>query len=322
MVSIFRKNDVVNFLLLLPYTVLLRLYSLINPRTYEITPEDTAISKWFFSLIDFPLLQSIIGILVVFGQALLINVLSNNHRLHRLPTALAGMVYIVLVSSLKELQVLSPALIGLSFILLAILNVFTTYKKSKASPNIFNASFLCALAALFYPPYALFAVAMFIGFAMLRNFKWKERIQFLFGFLVLFWIIGAFFYFIDILDFTFYENVSMNGAITSFWSGDNSLWYSASIFLLLIGISLINYYNYMKKKVIDIRKKIDFFYWLLLCSVLSLLVFHTIDHQHYLIVVISLSVFISMSLLLIRNTALAELLHLIAVLGVFYLHFS
>ena len=199
MISIFRNNDVLNFALLLPYTILLRIYSFVNPELYAVRHEDTILTRWLFSLIDHALVQSIVATLLIFVQALIINILSNNHRLHRLPTGLAGMVFVFLASSLKEFQVLSPALIALTFVLIAIFNVFNTYKRSNASPNIFNACFSSALATLIYPPYALVVLALFIGFAMLRNFSWKERIQFLVDFLVLFWIMGAVLFYFDLL---------------------------------------------------------------------------------------------------------------------------
>ena len=322
MISIFRNNDVLNFALLLPYAVLLRLYSFINPQLYQIGSEDTIVTKWLFGMMDHALTQSIVATLIIFVQGLIINVLANNHRLHRLPTGLAGMVFIFLASSLREFQVLTPALIGLTFVLIAIFNVFNTYKRSNAAPNIFNACFSSAVSTLLYPPYALVIVALFIGFAMLRNFSWNERLQFLIGFLILFWIMGSALFYFDLLDWRWVNNITVSGTITDFWPGNTSLWWSGGIFLFLVLVSLFNYYNYMKKKVIDIRKKIDFFYWLLLSAFLSLIFFDILDYQHYLFLTISLSIFISMSILLIKNRALAELFHISAIIGIYYLHFG
>jgi len=321
-ITIFRKNDVLNFFLLLPYAVVLRLYSLWHPQPYTVLTEDTIVTQWLFSLLESPLLQSIIAIILVFGQAILINVLANNHRLHRLPTALAGMIYILMVSCIKEFQVLTPALIGLTFILISIFNVFNTYKLANASASIFNATFSGAVATILYPPYAVILFALFVGFAMIRNFSAKERIQFLIGFGVLFWIVGAFLFFFNILDWGVFENITMPGALFDFWQiGGNNLWYSLGVAALLIFISLLNYYNYMKKKVIDIRKKIDFFYWLMLSSFLSLLFFKHLSFQHYLFPIVSLSIFLSMSVLLVRNKALVELLHLVLVGIILYSQF-
>ncbi len=322
MVSLFRNNDVINFLLLVPYAVILRLYSLITPVAYLPSSDDTIVTTWIFTLISNPFLQSIIAILLVFSHALMINIMANNYRVHRLPTALAGMIYIFLASCIKELQVLTPALIGLTFILIAVFNVFKTYKLTRATPNIFNASFSCALATIIYPPFIVLTIAFFAGFLSMRNFSFKERIQFIIGFGILFWIAGAFLFAYDALNWTFWDYLSVPGIFAGFTTKAGNFWINLGISGLLIIVVLINYYNYMKKKVIDIRKKIDFFYWLLLCAFLSLFLFQPLDAQHYLILAVSLSVFLSMSLLLIKNKVLAELLHLIGLVAVFYFQFT
>ena len=315
MVSIFRNNDVINFILLLPYVVILRLYSLIYPSAYSISNEDSFLAKEIFSFVSSPISQAIIAILIIYGQALIINILANNHRLHRLPTALAGMVYVLLTSCIKEFQILSPALIGMTFILLAIFNVFKTYKLIQANPNIFNATFCCALATIVYPPYFIMIIAIFIGFLMMRNFSFKERLQFIIGFGVLFWILGAILFYFDILEWSFLKNIQPPGIFDLSSLGDQNLWINFGVAGLLILVVIINYYNYMKKKVIDIRKKIDFFYWILLCSFISLLLYPNIQHQHYLFLSASLAIFLSMTLLIMKNRALAELLHFVSIVN-------
>ena len=321
MVSIFRNNDVINFVLLLPYAIFLRIYSFIYPATYSVSEGDTIVSKWLFSSISSPLFQSILAVLIVYAQALIINILTNNHRLHRLPTALAGMIYILLVSSIKEFQLLSPALIGMTFILLATFNVFKTYKQVKASPSIFNATFNCALATVIYPPYFILIFAFFIGFLMMRNFSFKERVQFLIGFGVLFWILGSILFYFNILNWSFLDNMRPPGLFNKSTFTQDHIWISLGLTAALILTVLINYYNYMKKKVIDIRKKIDFFYWILLCSFLSLIFYPDLQHQHFLFPAASLAIFLSMSLLILKNKMLAEMLHLISIAAIMYFQF-
>ena len=312
----------VNILLLLPYTVLLRIHSLIHPVAYSPTTLDTPLSKWFFDLVSLPLVQSIIAILLVFGQAIFINLLANNHRLHRLPSALAGMCYVLIVSAIPEFMYLTPALLGTSFILIAIFSVFNTYKLSNAAKSIFNAAICSSAAALIYPPFLFAVLAIFIGLAMMRNFRMIERIQFMLGFGVLVWIVAAFFFFFDLFSIDFFSMISVRKAITQYSWSNLVLMIPLGIIGLLVLISLLNYYNFMKKKGIDIRKKIDFFYWLLLCSLLSALLFAGLGHQHYIFAAISLSLFMSMAVLLVRNVFLVELIHFLVIIGVFYYQFQ
>lgn len=322
MISIFKKNDVINVLLLLPYAILLRLKSFIEPVAYKVKETDSPITSFIFSYLEPPIVQSVIALLLVYAHAVILNILVNNNRLNKLPTALAGMVYILLVSSLNEFQTLSPALMGMTFILIACYNIFNTYKKTQAATNIFNATLATSLASLIYPPYVFTIFAFFIGLATLRNFNYKERIQFLLGSLALYWIVGAFMFFIGQLDWTFFNGIRFPGALSDISFTEQKVYLTLGIGVLFILFTLFNYYQYMKKKGIEIRKKIDFFYWLLLCSFLSLFFFVGLDVYQYIFICFSISIFLSMTLDQIRKTALAEVLHLSFLLLIFYLHFA
>lgn len=321
MISIFKKNDVLNIILLLPYAVLLRLHSIIYPKTYTITEADSYLSAWLLSLIEQPLIQGTIAIVLVFGQAIAINVLINNHRLYRAPSALAGMIYILLVSCIPQLQYLSPALIGATFIIISIYHVFSTYKLNAATLHIFNAALTSCLAAFIYPPYFIFIIGIFIGFATMRNFKFLERLQFLIGYITVVWILSAFFFFIGKLDNHLYNFIGFPGAIFDFslLLSQENLILSGYIFLTLL--VLVSYYNYVKKKGIDVRKKIAFFYWMMVCSLLPIFFFYGIGFHHFIFLAIPLSFFLSMSLLLIKNTFLVEVFHLCVIAGLMYYQF-
>lgn len=322
MISVFRKNDVANIFLLLPYTILLRVYSLIHPTAYQLTDIDPVWLTNFYGVVSSPTVQSIIAILLVFGQAVIINLLGNRHHIFRTPSALGGMLYILLVSAIPELQILSPALVGVTFLLISIYNVFTTYKQTVAASSIFNAALSSAVAAIIYPPYFIAMITIFIGLSMMRNFKMIERFQFVVGYGAMLWIVGVLLFYFDLLNVSMFNKVMPPGALSEMNYTDTKTIWTLGVTLFLILLSLGNYYSYVKKKGIDVRKKISFFYWLLASSFVALLVFRFIDYQHFYFLALSLSLFVSMAILLIRNIALAELLHLVLLGCLFYYQFG
>ncbi len=323
MINIFKKNDVVNIFLLLPYTIILRLYSLIHPTAYQVTELDPIWLGWFFDLVNSPIIQSVIAILLIFAQAVVINLLGNRHHIFRMPSALGGMFYIIMISAIPELQVLSPALIGVSFLLASIYNVFNTYKQTIAASSIFNAALFSAIAAIIYPPFVIAMISIFIGLSMMRNFKAVERIQFVIGFGVMIWIVGVLFFYYDLFDSsTFFDNIVPLGLISEIDFKDSKTLWVAGVSSFLILLSFGNYYSYVKKKGIDVRKKIGFFYWLLVSALLALLIFKFIDYQHFYYLALSLALFVSMAVLLIKNTALSELIHLFLLGGIYYYQFG
>lgn len=322
MISVFRKNDVANIFLLLPYTILLRLYSLLHPTTYQLNAIDSVWIGSFYQLVDAPMVQSIIAIVLVFSHAVIINLLGNRHHIFRTPSALGGMLYVLLASAIPELQVLSPALIGVTFLLAAIYNVFKTYKQTMAASSIFNAAIFCTIAAIIYPPYFIAMITMFIGLTMMRNFKMVERFQLVVGYGVSLWIVCVLFFYMDLLNVSMFNKVMPLSVLSEMNFTDTKTLCILGLTTFLVLLSLGNYYSYVKKKGIDVRKKIGFFYWLLASSLLALLVFRFIDYQHFYFLALSLALFVSMSILLIKNIALAELLHLVLLGGIFYYQFG
>ncbi len=322
MISVFRKNDVANIFLLLPYTILLRVYSLIHPTAYQLNELDAVWVSNFYQLVSSPMVQSVIAILLIFAQAVIINLLGNRHHIFRTPSALGGMLYVLLVSGIPELQVLSPALIGVTFLLAAIYNVFATYKQAIAASSIFNAALTSAIAAIIYPPYFIAIITMFIGLTMMRNFRTVERFQFIIGYGVLLWIFGVLFFYLDLLNVSMFNQVMPLGALSEINITDTKTIWILGVTSFLILLSLGNYYSYVKKKGIDVRKKIGFFYWLLASSLIAFLIFRFIDYQHFYFLALAISLFVSMAILLMKNIALAEILHLALLGGIFYYQFG
>jgi len=231
------------------------------------------------------------------------------------------MVYILLASAVPQLQYLSPALIGATFIIIAAFQVFNTYKLNAATVFIFNAALTSCLAAFIYPPFTLVVLGIFIGLATLRNFSLVERAQFLIGYVAVLWILSALYFYIDKLDITDLSFSNFPGVV-------RDLEYTLShkniivlVYLALVFVVLLNYYNYVKKKGIDVRKKIAFFYWLMICSFLSLFIYLGIDLQHMVFLAIPLAFFLSMSLLMVRQIFLLEVMHLCIIVGLMYYQF-
>lgn len=248
----------------------------------------------------------------------MINQIVNKHRIYRRPSALAGMTYILIVSCFKEIQVLTPALIAMTFLILTTFSIFNTYKQANAVRSIANSAFNAALATVIYPPYSLMIIALMLGLGMLRSFDFREKLQFIISWLVGFWILGSFLFFFDLLDWSFWNHMGLIGSLTEIFHNDLRTYISLGGIALLLFIVLFNYYNYKKKKEIEIRKKIDFFYWMLLLGFVSLLLYKNLDTQHLIFISMPIAVFLSMSWMMIKQSIWAELIHLVCVGSLLY----
>ena len=316
MLELFRKNIYLNSLMLLPYTVLLRLHTLIFPVSYQF-PEayNSYFSEWLFSQFTHPILQSVGAILIIFIQALIINHLFVYHKVSRESTLFAGLLYILFVSVNPETNYFSPLLVANTFIILALHNLLKTFKITNAGALIFNAGIFIGLASVFYTPYAILAVFGILSLLIIRSFRLREKLQYLAGILTPYYLLVVLFYWTDtnIEHLNFIKGIFFNLPSVRYPINLISVM-PALILLLLIPTILINYGIISGKKNIQLQKKIDIIYWLMLFVLLSFLLFSTEDQFHLLALAVPLSLITAILMSESKRSILFELCHLAALI--------
>jgi hypothetical protein len=323
-IELFRNNLFFNSLLLLPYTALIRIRSLLIPESYVPLENDSPLAKLFFEVIGTnPLVQSIIAILLIFIQAVLINRICIKHRLTHELTLFPGVFFVIWVSLFPELLVLSPALIANSFLIFAFYELFRTYKKPKASTHIFNVGFWISIAAIFYLPFISLILLGYVGIYTLRSFKWSERFQYITGIIVPFFWLGVWQLWVGNLrgvwqDFIL-ENIQFFESITRVLSG-NLAWV-LGILVLLISF-VFSYNQFTIKKSIQVQKKIDVYYWLMLCALVGLILINTPTHVYLIVLSLAVALFLSMYFLRVKNKMYGELIHIILIGIMYSMHFN
>jgi len=323
MLGIFRQNLFINSVLLLPYTFLLRIHSLLYPKVYVSNELDGWINYNVFSfLMDYPRLQATIAIFIIFFQAVCINYIVNKHRLTIRPNLFPGLIYILLTSFHKEFLVLNPILFANLFLLLALINLMKTYRITKCHGAIFNTSFFICLASLLYFPYIGMLVAGFIGLVMLRSFGFQEKMQFMAGMMVLFYLLFVLLYYLGGHNLFFYSYLLGNLPLPSYDNYSIDAIILLGLFLIMVAITIFHYYSNRKKKSIQAQKKIDVLYWMIIVSPLFVIFWSELGILHMSILTLPLSFLLAMSLYRMSNKFLAELIHLGTVLGIIFFHFQ
>lgn len=311
MLEIFRRNVTVNSILLLPYIFILRISTFIYPQTYVGT-EDTWLVSNLLTYIPNITIQSILAIMLIFFQAVTLNNIVAKHRLSKENTLFAGLIYVLLINLLSENLVLSPVLIANTFFILGLGNIFEGFKSQDVRHNIFNSGVFFGLASIIYPPYTVLFLLGFIGLIILRSFKIQEKLQYLSGFLVNYFLLFAILYspgqafnfanlFPDfsVVKFNFYAwNI---GLITSI---------IIVVYLLNIIYVLINYGHYMAKKNVYTQKKIGITFWALLFGFIALFFFTSQSLFPIITICLPLAIFLGMNLSDSKTKLLPELIHL------------
>jgi hypothetical protein len=149
-------------------------------------------------IIDFIPPQSSVGTLIAFllviAQGFLLVKFNTQFIFINNRTYLPALFFVLLTASFPDLQRLSPMIFSCFFLLLALEQLFESYRTSKVAYEFFLASFYLAVGALFYPFLLFFMPLIWISLVVLKPFNWREWIFSILGFLAPLLITTGFYY--------------------------------------------------------------------------------------------------------------------------------
>lgn len=323
MISLFRRNIFINSILLLPYLVLIRIKSLVEPVSHSLDDYDALPVRAIFQAIgDNALSQNIFAILILFVDALLINRLVIKSHIGKENNLVSGMLFVLLVSVLTQNLMLSPEMLASPFVILSITGIFNSYNNLKSADDIYLSGFYMAMASLMYAPLLLLLPFTYIGFMIMRSFTGLERTQHLAG-----WLTPYFLLFIT----EYYLGNPISWQFIAFRQGFGLFGVLAkeigiSGLLVLIGLIVVvlwvlaNFGNYMGKKVIAAQKRIGILYWFMLFTGIVAITQQHVDHNLFVLLAIPVSIFATFSLLDMKNRIWPELIHLFIILLLVIIH--
>lgn len=323
MIEIFRTNQIFATLLLIPYTFLIRIYSLIHPIAYEVQPWDTPFSKYLFtSLIPSPIMQSIVACIVVFLIANFINRHIIQNRLSKHLTLLPGLFFILITASMPGGIICSPALLSGFFLMLAMMSINRIYKTNDAAIRIFNAGLYVALALILYPANLFFWVFCIISLMILRSLKLSELLMLTSGIFIPVFLLGTYYYWNGELHLI-WDYFQFDKGILALFLNLNL---NAILYLVAIGViviyCIVRYNTFTMKSAIQVQKKVDIVYWFMLFSLLIMFFVNGITFTHLVILAIPFSMFIGLSFEKMKNSMIAEMIHVIILIAILFTQFQ
>ena len=150
----------------------------------------------------FPILNRILGFLIVTVLVFVISRIFNANDFYSKENAIPSLILIIMIGAWNGFHFFSPIYFSLILLLMAISRILKIYHQKSVIRELFDASFLIGLAALFYYPIILFGLSIW-GFLMIsRSFNLREFIIPLVGLLLPFYFLWVAFYYFEIpLDF-------------------------------------------------------------------------------------------------------------------------
>jgi hypothetical protein len=187
LLSFFRSNNPGVVVFYVVYLILFRVVFFFIAPDFSFVfnhhePLAALIFKPLSNLKDYRIIGSILGAVVIFLEAILINGIYNVNKFSAKKTYLPGAIFIIMASFFKEGLVFSPAMLSSLFIALIVYRLFGLIKQDKVNGDIFDVGFLTALAALTYFPSALLIFFSLLALTTIRPFSLRDWIIVLLGF--------------------------------------------------------------------------------------------------------------------------------------------
>lgn len=266
-------------------------------------------------LVQYPIAGFFIALVFLVGQAIYLNFIVTSQGLLDRQSFLTAIIYIVLMSSHSGLLHLHPALISNFFLMIALHQVFKSYKEDTVLVEVFNVGMLIALAGLFYYPALLFLLFLLISLFIFFLFSLRSVIAAFMGFTAPFFFVAVYFFLADSLP-NLLENLSAGIDMVRFPNFRFSPW-SAVLLVALGVIGLLSYahlvFSHIPDKPIRIRKRFWVLVYFFLISLLSIFIVANFQFFHLALVFLPLSVGMAVFFQQARNKRLSEMVFLLLI---------
>lgn len=254
----------------------------------------------------------LLALLLIFFQALFFNVILIEHKAYNQNTYVPAAIYALLMMGIPDIAMLSPQLMSLTFILFA-LDLTFSHIEGRRKPDwvVLKIGLYLGIASLFYPLNYLILLSTILAFVFYTHTILRQYLLLIFGFVLPYLLVWLKYYwlnqqadFYDILIYLFLP--STHQALLS-WKSISILLALPMVFLLLSFVNIIK-----ARAFINYQIRLQN---IMLIMILVGLVMITLDYyqsSHILILLIpSLSFFITHYFLLFRKAWLAEMLFFI-----------
>ncbi|MFC5283613.1 DUF6427 family protein [Pedobacter alpinus] len=325
MITQFRNLNFVNVFFLIALTLVLRIGVFVN------LPE--AVNSGFIEffnrlLINFnldsflnPIANILIAALLVVLQALLFNQMVNKHGVLNKSTFLPAACYILACSIFTPFLTFTPPLLCNFFLLFIFNKIIIEYKSNNSIAAMFDLGLVVAFGTLFYFPFVIFLVLLWVALFVFKPFYWREWASALAGFITLVFLLGVYYYWNNkLLDF--YEIWAPLSAKLPIYINIQVLDYIVLfpiIICVLLGMLHLRQ-NFFKSFVL-VRKSFQLCLFIFLLAIVSFYLKTDFRINHFLLCALPVALTISYYFVNAKNKWIYESMFLFIISFIIYFQF-
>lgn len=136
------------------------------------------------------------SILIILQAAILNSILLRN-KAYAENNYLPAFLYVILMSATMDFFVLSPQLMSLTFVILSLNQIFRRIDNEITDKLFLYAGLYTGLATFFYLPAVIYFITFLLSFIIFSTAVFRRLIIFIYGFTIIFLIVGAYYFWYD-----------------------------------------------------------------------------------------------------------------------------
>ena len=279
----------------------------------EIIDLSGPLAAWFNGLIELVfggsiLARRLLAFFVLFFQASFVGIMFADKKAFSENTYIPSLLYAILAFFSFDTLSLTPELLGMGFVLLALNNLLKEIEfREQRNESIFNLGIYIALASLFSFSFFVYLPGALLILIIFTRHPARKYFLLICGFLIPHLLLLSIFYLQDasreMWQYYYLPNLAMNASRSIPSSG---LWVLGAIPLVFLLISLFMLNREARLTKYQTQLVQSMFFWMIF-SFLHVLFSRDIRPQSFLTVIPSLSFFMTHSLLVIHKKKYAEI---------------
>ncbi len=311
------KSNHSSTILLMPLIVLILWSDIFGLHDLKFVPleYEMPLYKLLMSWVPNKIVSGILALVFITLQAFYMMYINRVYNFISRRTSLTSIFFVLISSAFFDLHYLHPAIVANIFVLMSIVEIFSTYRKPKAYASTFNAGFLIATASLFYINAGILLLFVFISLIIIRSFNWREWLSVLIGFAVPYILVSTSLLWLDSwVDFVTTLELIMRSH-TNKLNFSISHYISAGILLMLGLFSIFKLSTTYTNSKVSTRSYFSSFIWLLILLILTFVIVPFASIELIVLVAVPLSYLLTNYYLSKGNKWVQEISFLILILS-------
>lgn len=265
------------------------------------------------------IIYPLVSYLLIFSQALMLNVFFYQHRLLSRPNFLPALSYILITALFPEWWQLSSALVVNTLLIWAWNNMASLYKNQRAKQIVFNTGIIIGVCSFFYFPAIGFIVMLFAALVIMRPVNLTEWLTAILGLTMPYYFLFAWSY----LRGTWSRDRFIPDIFFSYPEFQQTVWAWGALLLLMVPFLVSGFYiqGSILRMLIQARKGWSLLLVYLLTALLLPFVHPTMSFEYWILSAVPFAAFHANVFFSPQNRLIPALLHVLMAVFILCLNY-